>query len=101
MDFYNADNNVSAEKITSDLSFYEINTCNVTLSSFLLNNTNTIYQNHYKFEANSYSSIRCFGKITGVSQIGHDFVISVGTNSFEPLFKVCFDYYFWFNQKTK
>ena len=30
--FYNADNNVSAEKITSDLSFYEINTCNVTLS---------------------------------------------------------------------
>ena len=80
--FYNADNNVSAEKITSDLSFYEINTCNVTLSSFLLNNTNTIYQNHYKFEANSYSSIRCFGKITGVSQIGHDFVISVGTNSF-------------------
>ena len=80
--FYNADNNVSAEKITSDLSFYEINTCNVTLSNFLLNNTNTIYQNHYKFEANSYSSIRCFGKITGVSQIGHDFVISVGTNSF-------------------
>ena len=58
--FYNADNNVSAEKITSDLSFYEINTCNVTLSNFLLNNTNTIYQNHYKFEANSYSSIRCF-----------------------------------------
>ena len=79
---YNPENNLSAEKITSDLSFYEINTCNVTLSNFLLNNTNTIYQNHYKFEANSYSSIRCFGKITGVSQIGHDFVISVGANSF-------------------
>ena len=41
--FYNADNNVIAEKITSDLSFYEINTCNVTFSIFLLNNTNTIY----------------------------------------------------------
>ena len=48
---YNPENNLSAEKITSDLSFYEINTCNVTLSNFLLNNTNTIYQSrHYVHE---------------------------------------------------
>jgi len=80
--FYNSENKIDAEKVTSDLSFYEINTCNVTFSNFLINNVNTIYQNHYKFEANNYSSIRCFGKITGVSQIGHNFVISVGTNSF-------------------
>ena len=29
---------------------------------------------------NDYSSIKCFGTITGIDQINHVFYISVGTN---------------------
>ncbi len=82
---FSASETLQAEKITSDLSFYEINTCNVTFTNFILNNSNTIYQNHYKFETNNYSSIGCYGKITGITQIGDEFSISVGTNSFVNL----------------
>jgi len=70
------------DKITSDLRFYEINTCKISLGEFLLNNINVIYQDHYKIRYNNYSSISCYGTITGVDQIGHDFYISIGTNSF-------------------
>ena len=38
---------ISAEKITSDLAFYEINPCKVSLTEFLLKNTNVLYQDHY------------------------------------------------------
>ena len=79
-------NEVSAEKITSDLRFYEINTCKISLSAFLLENPNVIYQDHYKIRFNNYSSIKCFGTITGIDQIGHDFYISIGTNSFLNIF---------------
>ena len=60
------------DKITSDLRFYEINTCKISLGEFLLNNINVIYQDHYKIRYNNYSSISCYGTITGVDQIGHD-----------------------------
>ena len=69
------------EKITSDLRFYQINTCEISLYQFLINNFNVIYQDHYKIVFNSYSSIKCFGTITGVDQINDVFYISIGTNT--------------------
>lgn len=73
--------NLEPERVTSDLSFYEINTCKVSLSEFLIKNKNTIYQDHYHFTLNHYSSIGCFGKIAGVTQLNHEFYIAVGTNT--------------------
>ncbi len=69
-----------------DLVFYEINPCKVSLFEFLLNNTNTIYQDHYQFRFNDISSITCFGKISGLTEIDSTFYISIGTNSFVNLF---------------
>lgn len=73
---------ISPEKITSDLRFYETNTCEISLFDFILKNPNTIYQDHYVFNANHYSSIGCFGSITGIDQINHVFYISIGTSSY-------------------
>lgn len=73
--------NNDIEKITSDLRFYQINTCNISLLQFLVNNINVAYQDHYKIVFNSYSSIACFGTITGVDQINDVFYISIGTNT--------------------
>ena len=78
--------NVEPEKITSDLRFYEINTCSISLNEFLIENPNVIYQDHYKIRFNNYSSIRCFGQITGIDQIGYTFYISIGTNTLINLF---------------
>ena len=77
---------IRPEKITSDLRFYEINTCSISLNEFLIENPNVIYQDHYKIRFNNYSSIRCFGQITGIDQLGYDFYISIGTNSLINLF---------------
>tara|TARA_B000000532_G_scaffold243647_1_gene240308 strand:+ start:61 stop:1992 length:1932 start_codon:yes stop_codon:yes gene_type:complete len=86
--FLNSDysDNVYPEKITSDLAFYEINTCSISLFEFLSNNLNVVYQDHYKIRFNDYSSIKCFGTITGIDQIGHVFYISIGTNVLINLF---------------
>ena len=54
----------------------------VSLTNFLISNPEAIYQDHYHFRFNNYSSINCFGKISGVTVIDSDFYISVGTNSF-------------------
>lgn len=77
---------IKPEKITSDLRFYEINTCSISLNEFLLENPNVIYQDHYKIRFNNYSSISCFGQITGIDQIGYTFYISIGTNTILNLF---------------
>jgi len=92
--FLNSDygDNVIPEKITSDLAFYEINTCRISLLEFMAYNPNVAYQDHYKIRFNDYSSIRCFGTITGIDQIGHVFYISIGTNVFINLFLQTF---FW------
>ena len=74
------------EKITSDLAFYEINTCKISLNEFLFHNLNVIYQDHYKIRFNNYSSISCFGQITGIDQIGYNFYISIGTNTIVNIF---------------
>ena len=78
--------NVTPEKISSDLRFYEINTCSISLGEFLVHNPNVIYQDHYKIRYNNYSSLRCFGQITGIDQINHTFYISIGTNTFINIF---------------
>ena len=78
----NFSDDVTAQKITSDLAFYEINTCSISLFEFLVENPNVIYQDHYKIKFNDYSSARCFGQITGIDQIGYVFYISIGTNIF-------------------
>ena len=77
---------IRPEKITSDLRFYEINTCSISLNEFLIENPNVIYQDHYKIRFNNYSSISCFGQITGIDQIGYTFYISIGTNTILNLF---------------
>ena len=46
--------NIQPEKITSDLRFYEINTCSISLNEFLLENPNVIYQDHYKIRFKRY-----------------------------------------------
>lgn len=77
---------ITPQKITSDLRFYEINTCSISLNEFLVKNPNVIYQDHYKIRYNNFSSIKCFGKITGVDQIDNTFYISIGTNSILNMF---------------
>ncbi|MBO98394.1 MAG: hypothetical protein CMD34_05835 [Flavobacteriales bacterium] len=73
---------IKPEKITSDLRFYEINTCEISIIKFLIENPNVIYQDHYKVKFNDYSLMKCFGLITGIDQINDEFYISVGTNTF-------------------
>jgi len=77
---------ITPQKITSDLRFYEINTCSISLNEFLVKNPNVIYQDHYKIRYNNFSSIKCFGQITGVDQIDNTFYISIGTNSILNMF---------------
>ena len=79
--FSNYSDSITPELVTSDLSFYEINTCKLSLSEFLIKNKNTIYQDHYNFTLNHYSSISCFGKIAGLTQVGQEFYIAIGTNA--------------------
>ena len=77
---------ITPQKITSDLRFYEINTCSISLNEFIVNNPNVIYQDHYKIRYNDISSMKCFGQITGIDQIDNIFYISVGTNSILNMF---------------
>ena len=65
-----------------DVTFYEINPCKVSLFEFLISNPKSIYQNHFHFRFNNYSSINCFGRVSGLTVIDSDFFISVGTNTF-------------------
>ena len=77
----NSSNDIDAIEVTDDLSFYEINTCEFSLTEILIKNPKITYQKHFKIRPNNYSSIRCFGKITGIDRIGNIFYLSVGTNS--------------------
>lgn len=79
-------NSVTPEKITSDLSFYQINTCDIPLFSVIQSNTNTIYQNHYRFNSNEYSSLNCIGTVTGIDENGYKFTISIGFNTLFSVF---------------
>ena len=63
----NLTDSIEAQKITSDLAFYEINTCQVSLTEFLIKNINVIYQDHYFIKSSDYSSISCFGKNSSIA----------------------------------
>ena len=89
---FGLNSDVQPEKITSDLGFYEINTCSISLLEFLAENPNVIYQDHYKIKFNDYSAMKCFGTLTGVDQIDHVFYISIGTSSYLNLI---FQTLFW------
>ena len=74
---------INPEKLVQeDMSFYEINPCKISLLEFLINDPLSIFQDHYHFRYNNYSSIDCFGKISGATLINNEFYISIGTNSF-------------------
>ena len=78
--------NLDAAKVSQeDLSFYEINPCKVSLAEFLISNKESIFQDHYYFRFNNYSSLLCFGKITGATLLNDGFYISIGTNNFVNL----------------
>ena len=66
-------------------SYYEINSCEVSIFDFVLNNNQSIYQDHYYFRPNNNTPISCYGKIAGISvqTLGNEtqFIISVGTSS--------------------
>lgn len=64
-----------------NVSFYEINPCKISLFEFLRANPSSIYQDHYHFKFNNYSSISCFGRISGLTVINSNFYISIGTNT--------------------
>ena len=78
---------LKAAKVSQeDLSFYEINPCKVSLVEFLISNKEAIFQDHYYFRFNNYSSILCFGKISGATLLNSGFYISIGTNNLVNLF---------------
>lgn len=68
------------ELVQEDISFYEINTCDISIGEFFLSNPKYIYKDHYFFNFNPNSSIRCFGKVVGVSVTNQGFFISIGAN---------------------
>ena len=72
---------IKPEKITSDLRFYEINTCEISIIKFLIENPNVIYQDHYKVKFNDYSLMKCFGLITGLVSIGIGLILKELVNS--------------------
>jgi len=65
-----------------DVTYYEINPCKVSLYEFLMSNPNSIYQDHYHFRFYNYSSISCFGRVSGLTVLNNEFFISIGTNTF-------------------
>ena len=77
----NSSDELNAQEITDDLSFYQINTCEFSLMEIIIENPKITYQKHFKLRPNNYSSYRCFGKITGIDRIGNTFFISIGTNT--------------------
>ena len=68
--------------VQEDMSFYEVNVCKISLFEFLINDPSSIFQDHYHFRYNNYSSVGCFGKISGATLLNNEFYISIGTNSF-------------------
>ena len=89
--------NYSIPKVSQeDTSFYEINPCKISLFQFIRSNTESIYQNHFYFRPNNVSSIKCFGRISGVTVLQKgletQFFISVGTNS---LINLLLQGFFW------
>jgi hypothetical protein len=77
----NFSDTIQAEKITSDLSFYEINPCKVSLLEAVIKTPQIAYQDHYFIKSYDYSSYSCFGRVSGVTQVGDNFYIAIGGNN--------------------
>ena len=77
----NSSDDLKAQEITDDLSFYQINTCEFSLMEIIIKNPKVAYQKHFKIRPNHYSSYQCFGTVTGIDRIGNIFFIAVGTNA--------------------
>lgn len=98
--WFNTDlqNEFSVPKVSQeDVTFFEINPCKISLVQFITSNVESIYQNHFYFRANDKSSIKCFGRVSGVTVIQGEelqtqFFISVGTN---PLINLVLQGLFW------
>lgn len=86
--WFNSDsNNIEyIPKISQEQNpFFEINPCKISLVEYFLSDTKSLFQDHYYFRPDHSSSIKCFGRITGISiqenNLETQFFISVGTNS--------------------
>ena len=66
---------ISPDKITSDLGFYEVNPCKISLFEFIIKNPNVMYQDHYFINTYDYSSISCFGKISELLKLDIIFIL--------------------------
>ena len=74
------------ELVQEDNSFFEIHTCEISIIEFIIKNPKYIYQDHYFFDFNNNTPIRCFGRISGVSVNNDGFFISIGSNPLINLF---------------
>ena len=79
-------NDYSIPKVSQeDTSFYEVYPCKISLTEFILSNPESIYQNHFYFRPDNRSSIKCFGRVSGVTVLQKgletQFFISIGTSS--------------------
>lgn len=74
------------ELVQEDTSFFEINICEISIFEFIIKNPKSIYQDHYFFDFNSKTPIRCFGRISGVSVNNDGFFISIGSSPLINLF---------------
>ena len=66
----NLQDNVEAKNIDSTtVGYYQINTCDISFIEALLKNG---FNQNIIYEFDNYSSIKCFGKINGVDQVGEN-----------------------------
>ena len=86
--WFNTDTSIDysiPEVSQEDVSFYEVNPCKISLAQFISSNPKSVYQNHFYFRPDNRSSIKCFGRISGVTVLQKNletqFFISVGTSS--------------------
>ena len=74
----NLQDDVEAKYIdSSTVGYYQINTCDISFIETLLKNQ---FNQNVTYAFDNYSSIKCFGKINGVDQVGNSFKVGIGTN---------------------
>jgi len=74
----NLQDDLNAKYINSStVGYYQTNTCDISFVETLLKNG---FNQNVTYVFDHYSSIKCFGKINGVDQVGDSFKIAVGTN---------------------
>lgn len=94
---YSSFDDVKPIELTDELGFYQINTCKFSILELQSNNLKTLYQDHYKINVYKYSSIDCFGKVSGIDRVKNDIFISVGFNPLINLLLISVILCFLFN----